>query len=403
MEIAVLKFGGTSLSTFEKIKNISKIITQRLKKINKVIVVVSAMGNNTNKLIEKFLIYNNDHFNAEFDTVISSGEQVSSGLVAAYLNKRKIKARSVLGWQIPIETDQQHGKSKIKKIHNNNLISMLREHDVLVIGGFQGLNKYNRISTLGRGGSDTSAVAIAASMKAPVCEIFTDVEGVYTSDPRVVPNAKKINTISYEEILEMSSLGSKVLHPRSVELAMKYDIKIHVRSSFIKKKGTLVVKESKDLEKELVTGISSSDEDAKITLIGIPDKPGIAYKIFSSLAAKNLNIDMIVQNITDDGKLTSLTFTINKNEVNVAEKALKDSRINFNAMHIDKKICKISVVGLGMKSHIGVAKKMFETLAKNKINIQVISTSEIKISVLILKSKKNIALKELHKAYRLDK
>mgnify|MGYP001241360698 CR=1 FL=1 len=403
MEIAVLKFGGTSLSTFEKIKNISKIITQRLKKINKVIVVVSAMGNNTNKLIEKFLIYNNDHFNAEFDTVISSGEQVSSGLVAAYLNKRKIKARSVLGWQIPIETDQQHGKSKIKNIHNNNLISMLREHDVLVIGGFQGLNKYNRISTLGRGGSDTSAVAIAASMKAPVCEIFTDVEGVYTSDPRVVPNAKKINTISYEEILEMSSLGSKVLHPRSVELAMKYDIKIHVRSSFIKKKGTLVVKESKDLEKELVTGISSSDEDAKITLIGIPDKPGIAYKIFSSLAAKNLNIDMIVQNITDDGKLTSLTFTINKNEVNVAEKALKDSRINFNAMHIDKKICKISVVGLGMKSHIGVAKKMFETLAKNKINIQVISTSEIKISVLILKSKKNIALKELHKAYRLDK
>tara|TARA_E500000178_G_scaffold356543_1_gene435348 strand:+ start:24511 stop:25722 length:1212 start_codon:yes stop_codon:yes gene_type:complete len=403
MEIAVLKFGGTSLSTFEKIKNISKIITQRLKKINKVIVVVSAMGNNTNKLIEKFLIYNNDHFNAEFDTVISSGEQVSSGLVAAYLNKRKIKARSVLGWQIPIETNQQYGKSKIKKIHNNNLISMLREYDVLVIGGFQGLNKFNRISTLGRGGSDTSAVAIAASIKAPVCEIFTDVEGVYTSDPRVVSNAKKINTISYEEILEMSSLGSKVLHPRSVELAMKYDIKIHVRSSFIKKKGTLVVKESKDLEKELVTGISSSDEDAKITLIGIPDKPGIAYKIFSSLAAKNLNIDMIVQNITDDGKLTSLTFTINKNEVNVAEKALKGSRINFNAMHIDKKICKISVVGLGMKSHIGVAKKMFETLAKNKINIQVISTSEIKISVLILKSKKNIALKELHKAYRLDK
>lgn len=403
METAVLKFGGTSLSTFEKIKNISKIITQRLKKINKVIVVVSAMGNNTNKLIEKFLIYNNDHFNAEFDTVISSGEQVSSGLVAAYLNKRKIKARSVLGWQIPIETDQQYGKSKIKKIHNNNLISMLREYDVLVIGGFQGLNKFNRISTLGRGGSDTSAVAIAASIKAPVCEIFTDVEGVYTSDPRVVSNAKKINTISYEEILEMSSLGSKVLHPRSVELAMKYDIKIHVRSSFIKKKGTLVVKESKDLEKELVTGISSSDEDAKITLIGIPDKPGIAYKIFSSLAAKNLNIDMIVQNITDDGKLTSLTFTMNKNEVNVAEKALKGSRINFNAMHIDKKICKISVVGLGMKSHIGVAKKMFETLAKNKINIQVISTSEIKISVLILKSKKNIALKELHKAYRLDK
>ena len=198
MEIAVLKFGGTSLSTFEKIKNISKIITQRLKKINKVIVVVSAMGNNTNKLIEKFLIYNNDHFNAEFDTVISSGEQVSSGLVAAYLNKRKIKARSVLGWQIPIETDQQYGKSKIKKIHNNNLISMLREYDVLVIGGFQGLNKFNRISTLGRGGSDTSAVAIAASIKAPVCEIFTDVEGVYTSDPRVVSNAKKINTISYE-------------------------------------------------------------------------------------------------------------------------------------------------------------------------------------------------------------
>tara|TARA_B100000989_G_C19505264_1_gene456199 strand:- start:236 stop:1447 length:1212 start_codon:yes stop_codon:yes gene_type:complete len=403
MEIAVLKFGGTSLSSLEKIKNISNIIIQRLKKRQKVVVVVSAMGNNTNKLIDKFLIYNSDQFNAEFDTVISTGEQVAAGLVATYLNTKKVKARSVLGWQIPISTDELHGKSKIKKIKNKNIYSMLNRYDVLVVGGFQGVNKSNRISTLGRGGSDTSAVAIAASIKAPVCEIFTDVEGVFTSDPRVVKNAKKINTISYEEILEMSSLGSKVLHPRSVELAMKYDIKIHVRSSFLKKKGTLVVKESKDLEKELVTGISSSDDDAKITLIGIPDTPGIAFKIFSSLAAKNLNIDMIVQNITDDGKLTSLTFTVNKSEVRIADKALRDAKINFKTIHIDKEICKISVVGLGMKSHVGVAKKMFETLARNKINIQVISTSEIKISVLILKSKKRTALKELHKAYRLDK
>ena len=403
MSIIVMKFGGTSISNLDKIKNISNRIKRELKKNKKVFVVVSAMGKTTDQLIKKFFVVKKDIFNAEYDSVISTGEQLSAGLLAAFLDENKISARSLLGWQIPIITDSFHGKARIIDIPTKFVKKLFKTYDVLVMSGFQGISKYNRITTLGRGGSDTSAVAIAAALKAEICEIYTDVEGIYTADPRKVKKAKKISQITYEEILEMSSLGSKVLEPRSVELAMKYDIKVHVRSSFNNKKGTIVLSEEENLEKALVTGISSSDEDAKITLIGIQDTPGVANKIFSPLASANINVDMIVQNITDDGRLTSLTFTVANSECEKAVKKLKLSNIKFNKIHIDKKISKVSIIGVGMRSHVGVAKKMFETLAKNNINIQVISTSEIKISVLISSGSKKIALNALHKVYGLDK
>ena len=403
MSIIVMKFGGTSISNLEKIKNISNRIKRELKKNKKVFVVVSAMGKTTDQLIKKFFVVKKDIFNAEYDSVISTGEQLSAGLLAAFLDENKISARSLLGWQIPIITDSFHGKARITDIPTKFVKELFKNYDVLVMSGFQGISKCNRITTLGRGGSDTSAVAIAAALKAEICEIYTDVEGIYTADPRKVKKAKKISQITYEEILEMSSLGSKVLEPRSVELAMKYDIKVHVRSSFNNKKGTIVLSEEKNLEKALVTGISSSDEEAKITLIGIQDTPGVANKIFSPLASANINVDMIVQNITDDGRLTSLTFTVANSECEKAVKKLKLSHIKFNKIHIDKKISKVSIIGVGMRSHVGVAKKMFETLAKNNINIQVISTSEIKISVLISSGSKKIALNALHKVYGLDK
>ena len=403
MSIVVMKFGGTSVSNFEKIKNISKKVIRQVKKKKKVIVVVSAMGKTTDKLIKEYSKFSKCYFNPEYDNVISAGEQITSGLFASYLNENKVSSRSILGWQIPIKTDSVHGKARISGISKNKIQKMFDSFDVLVMAGFQGISEENRITTLGRGGSDTSAVAIAASLKADVCEIYTDVDGIFTADPREVKKAKKIAKITYEEILEMSSLGSKVLQPRSVELAMKYGIKVHVRSSFKEVKGTFVISEEDDLEKELVTGISASDDEAKITLIGIHDTPGVASKIFSPLAEANINVDMIVQNITDDGKLTSLTFTVSNSECKKAVDRLKDSKIKFKDIHVDEKICKISIIGVGMRSNVGVARTMFETLAQEDINIQVISTSEIKISVLISLSSKKIALKTLHTAYGLDK
>ena len=282
---------------------------------------------------------------------------------------------------------------------------MRRDDKVFVmgeeVGEYQGVDKNNRITTLGRGGSDTTAVAIAASIRAKLCEIYTDVDGIFTADPRFVKQAKKLSKISYEETLEMASLGSKVLHPRSVELAMKYGIKLHVRNAFNNNNGTFLVKEDKEMEKELVSGISSTETESKITLLGIPDTPGVASKIFSPLTDSNINVDMIVQNITEDGKYTNLTFTVNHNETSRAVKALNKSKLKFKDIDVDKNICKLSIIGVGMKNNVGVAKKMFETLAKNKINIKVISTSEIKISVLISLEKKKLALNALHKAYNL--
>jgi aspartate kinase len=403
MSIIVMKFGGTSLGDEERVKIVSEKIIKNQKSKKKVLVVVSAMGKFTNKLIDEYSKYSKCYFNPEYDLVVSAGEQISAGILSAYLNEKGFKTRSLLGWQAQIKTDSFFGKARIQEINKGKIIKMFDCNDVIVMAGFQGVAENNRISTLGRGGSDTSAVAVAAALGAEVCEIYTDVDGIYTADPRDVIKAKKISKITYEEILEMSSSGSKVLQPRSVELAMKYGIKIHVRSSFKEQIGTFVVKEEETMEKEVVTGISSSDEEAKITLIGIQDTPGVASKIFNPLAEANVNVDMIVQNITDDGKLTSLTFTVSNSECKKAVSALKQSKIKFGKIHIDEMICKVSIIGVGMKSHVGVAKTMFESLAKENINIQVISTSEIRISVLISKDKKKQALLALHKSYGLEK
>ena len=403
MSIIVMKFGGTSLGDEERVKIVSEKIIKNQKSKKKVLVVVSAMGKFTNKLIDEYSKYSKCYFNPEYDLVVSAGEQISAGILSAYLNEKGFKTRSLLGWQAPIKTDSFFGKARIQEINKGKIIKMFDCNDVIVMAGFQGVAENNRISTLGRGGSDTSAVAVAAALGAEVCEIYTDVDGIYTADPRDVIKAKKISKITYEEILEMSSSGSKVLQPRSVELAMKYGIKIHVRSSFKEQIGTFVVKEEETMEKEVVTGISSSDEEAKITLIGMQDTPGVASRIFNPLAEANVNVDMIVQNITDDGKLTSLTFTVSNSECKKAVSALKQSKIKFGKIHIDEMICKVSIIGVGMKSHVGVAKTMFESLAKENINIQVISTSEIRISVLISKDKKKQALLALHKSYGLEK
>lgn len=402
MLINVMKFGGTSVANLNRIKKVAQIIKKKLiNKNQRALVVLSAMSGVTNNLVKEFSRLKIDINNPEYDSILSTGEQYSSSLMSLVLSKSGLKSRSLLGWQIPIETDSSYSRARIKKINSKKILELFRKFDVLIVAGFQGISDDERITTLGRGGSDTSAVALATSVKADLCEIYTDVEGIFTSDPRIVRSAKKIKNITYEEILEMSSSGSKVLHPRSVELAMKYGIKIHVRSTFSEKLGTMVVKEDKKLEKEIVTGISVSDNEANVSLKGIPDKPGIAGEIFSLLSEANINVDMIVQNITDDGRYASLTFTVPVEDCSKSVVVLKNSKMKFKQIKFDKNICKVSIVGVGMKSNVGVAKTMFETLAKNNINIQVISTSEIKISVLIDSSKKRIALNALHRAYKL--
>ena len=399
-----MKFGGTSVANLNRIKKAAKTVKSKIiDEKQKIVVVVSAMSGVTNNLVEGFNKISDNINNPEYDLILSTGEQYSSGLMSTVLNKIGIKSRSLLGWQIPILTDNNYSKARINSISSAKIKKLFKSFDALVIAGFQGLSEENRITTLGRGGSDTTAVALAVATKSNNCEIFTDVEGIFSSDPKIVKNAKKIKKITYEEILEMSSAGSKVLHPRSVELAMKYGIKIHVRSSFTNKTGTMVVKEEKKLEKEVVTGISSSDNEANISLKGIPDKPGIAGEIFALLSRANINVDMIVQNITDDGKYASLTFTVPVEDCSRSVRVLKDSKIKFKKIKFDKNICKVSIVGVGMKSNVGVAKTMFETLAKININIKVISTSEIKISVLINSKEKKIALNALHNAYNLHK
>jgi aspartate kinase len=398
-----MKFGGTSVANLSRIKNLQQLVKNKiLTGHTKIIVVVSAMSGVTNTLVEQYKKIDSDINKPEYDVILSTGEQYSSALISTFLNKNGVRSRSILGWQVPIITDNKFSQARIERIDTEKILKLFKKFNVLVVAGFQGISPEGRITTLGRGGSDTSAVAMAVALKSKICEIYSDVEGIFSSDPRVVRDAKKIKNITYEEILEMASLGSKVLHPRSVELAMKYDIKIHVRSSFNRKLGSMVVKEENKLEKEVVTGISASENDANISLKGIPDKPGVAGQIFSILAEADINVDMIVQNITDDGKFASITFTVPLDDCKKAVKVLRDSKIKFKRISFDTKICKISIVGVGMKSNVGVAKVMFETLAKKNINIKVISTSEIKISVLIESDKKKIALNSLHKAYGLS-
>jgi len=403
MSIKVMKFGGTSIGDIKRIEHVTKIISKRIKAGDKkILMVVSAMSGVTNKLVKEYVDIENNIYNPEYDSIISTGEQYSAALISTILNKNMITSRSLLGWQIPIHTDKSYGKARILNIRSTYIKNLFKKYKVLVVSGFQGISEDNRITTLGRGGSDTTAVALSVALGLKNCEIFTDVDGIFTSDPRIVLSARKIDFITYEEILELASLGSKVLHPRSVELAMKYGIKIHVRSSFNKTKGTIVLKEEKKLEKEIVTGLTSSENESKITLKGIPDKPGVAATIFGLLSKHKINVDMIVQNITDDGRYASLTFTVPKEDQKKAVNELKISKIKFDKIHADNNICKVSIVGVGMKSNVGVAEKMFETLAKKNINIQVISTSEIKVSVLIDLKKKNSALRALHSAYKLD-
>ena len=396
-----MKFGGTSVAGIEKLKNIVNIVSEEVKK-NKVIVVLSAMAGETNKL-QGYLNHFKSQNSIESDLVLTSGEQVTIGLLSLALKNDGIKSIPLLGWQIPIITDNSHKKAKILNINNKRIHKYFKNNEVIVLAGFQGINLDGEITSLGRGGSDTTAVAIASSVGAERCDIYTDVDGVYTTDPNIDENAKKISKMSYEEMLEMASTGAKVLQTRSVELAMKNNLTLQVLSSLTKKTGTFIVDEKELIEKEIVSGVSYSKNEAKVTISGILDKPGISAKIFSLMTENNINVDMIVQNISQDGISANITFTINQNDFDLAKSVIENSNdtLEYKSLSLDKKVAKISVVGMGMMSQSGVAEKMFKTLAKNAINILAISTSEIKISVLIDEIHTNIAVKSLHEAYNL--
>jgi len=371
--------------------------------------VVSAMSGATNQLVAYCHEIDPGHDPAEYDAVVASGEQVTAGLMAIALQKRGIKARSWMGWQAPLKTDAVHGKARIEGIDTTSMEQSLARGEVPVLAGFQGMTDAGRISTLGRGGSDTTGVALAAALKADRCDIYTDVDGVYTTDPRIVPQARKISKISYEEMLELASLGAKVLQVRSVEMAFKQNMPVQVLSSFDEAigsdlPGTLVTREEDIVEKSIVNGVAYSKDDAKVTLIDVPDVPGVAARVFGPLSDANINVDMIVQNISADGKATDMTFTVPAGELDRAVDVLKKTA-GFESTKImtDKNVTKVSVVGIGMSSHAGVALTMFKALAEKGINIQVISTSEIKISVLIAKEYLELAVRTLHTAYGLDK
>ena len=404
MKIKVLKFGGTSVGSVEAIKRSASIICDWSKK-SKVIVVLSAMSGETDRLINLTKSFSKSPNPVDFDNAISTGENLSCALMSIYLNNQKTKSKSLHSWQIPIVTSSDHMKSRILSINKNFLLNELENLDVLVVPGFQGINERREITTLGRGGSDTSAVAVAAAMDAE-CIIYTDVEGVFTTDPNIVPNAKKINKISYEEMLELASQGAKVLQTRSVELAMRKNTKLSVRSSLKPKKiGTIITDEKSVLEKNTVSGIAYTKDEAKITLSRVLDKPGVSSKIFGPLAKGNINVDMILQNISQDGKFANLSFTLPRADLEKALKILKKekSKIGYKKIISSNNISKISVVGVGMRSHAGVAQTLFDTLGKNKINIQVITTSEIKISILIGEEHTDLAVKKLHQAFKLHK
>ena len=404
MKIKVLKFGGTSVGSIEAIKRSANIICDWSKK-SKVIVVLSAMSGETDRLINLTKSFSKSPNPVDFDNAISTGENLSCALMSIYLNNQKTKSKSLHSWQIPIMTSSEHMKSRILSINKNFLLNELENLDVLVVPGFQGINEKREITTLGRGGSDTSAVAVAAAMDAE-CIIYTDVEGVFTTDPNIVPNAKKINKISYEEMLELASQGAKVLQTRSVELAMRKNTKLSVRSSLKPKKiGTIITDEKSVLEKNTVSGIAYTKDEAKITLSRVLDKPGVSSKIFGPLAKGNINVDMILQNISQDGKFANLSFTLPRADLEKALKILKKekSKIGYKKIISSNNISKISVVGVGMRSHAGVAQTLFDTLGKNKINIQVITTSEIKISILIDEVHTDLAVQKLHQAFKLHK
>ena len=404
MKIIVLKFGGTSVGTVDRIKNVANIITSYIKKKYKVIVVSSAMSGVTNDLIRKSEKISNDFDVQELDVLLSTGEQIACSLLAGRLRHLGYNSRSWLAWQIPIITSGDYNSSRIININKNKIHKYLKSNGIPIITGFQGINNKSRVTTLGRGGSDTSAIMVAKFFKANKCIIYTDVAGVMTTDPRVFNKAKKIKVISYEEMLEMSSLGSKVMQSSSVQEARLNRIDVDVKSSFQNKSGTLITKRRNIINNKIITGVSSTKNDAKITLIGVKDKPGIAASIFKPLSDNNINVDMVVQNISSNGKETDLTFTIKSGDVNKTRKLIKlNKKINFKIMKVDKDVSKVSIIGVGMITTPGVTYRMFQALSEKKINIMVISTSEIKISVLISKKHLVKAVAALHKEFSLNK
>jgi aspartate kinase len=404
MSLVVMKFGGTSVADVDCIRNVARRVKAEVDSGSRVAVAVSAMAGVTNELVGYVSALSALHDGREYDAVVAAGEQITSGLLAIALQEIGVPARSWLGWQAGILTDSAHGKARIREIQTDKLTACLDSGQVPVVAGFQGLSPEGRVTTLGRGGSDTSAVALAAALRADRCDIFTDVDGVYTSDPRIVTRARKLDKITYEEMLEMASLGARVLQTRSVELAMNQAVRLQVRSSFEDVPGTLVVDEDEIVEQQVVSGIAYSRDEAKITLVGVRDRPGVAAAIFGPLADANVNVDMIVQSTSADGKSTDMTFTVTKSDFDRAMKVIEDlgKDLPYDRVISNKEVVKISVIGVGMRSYAGVAQKMFETLAEKGINIHVISTSEIKISVLIAEEYTELALRALHSAYQLD-
>ena len=403
MKILVLKFGGTSVGSIKRIKNVAKIIISYLKKRFKVIVVSSAIGGETNKLVKLSKEISNNFPPSEYDALVSSGEQVSCSLIAGRLHSEGYLSRSWLGWQVPIVTSGKYSHSRIINIDKKNIMKFLKIGGVPIIAGFQGINIDNRITTIGRGGSDASAIMVSKFFKAKKCIIYTDVEGVYTTDPNIVPKAKKIKKISYEEMLEMSSLGAKVMQPHSIQDARLNRVNIEVRSSFKKVSGSLITKKRNVSSKNIIRGVSFTKNDSKVTLIGVKDRPGVAASIFEPLYKSSINVDMVVQNISSNKKETDLTFTIKNDDLIKTEKLIKkNKKISFKKIIIDENVSKVSIVGVGMITTPGVTFRMFSALAKKNINILVISTSEIKISVLVNRKNLKKAVDVLHKEFKLD-
>ncbi|MBT4759019.1 MAG: aspartate kinase [Nitrosomonadales bacterium] len=407
MSIIVQKFGGTSVANPERIKAAANIAIKTYNQGHQVVLVVSAMSGETNKLITLCEEMMTSPELREYDSIVSTGEQVTSGLMALSLINLGFKAKSYSGHQVKIETDGAHSKARILNIEDTNLKKDLKNGFIAVVAGFQGVDKKGNITTLGRGGSDTTAVALAAALKADECQIYTDVDGIYTTDPRVVPEAKKLKSINFEEMLEMASLGSKVLQTRSVEFAGKYKVKLRVLSSFSpNNEGTEInFEEKKNMEDPIISGIAFNRDEAEVNILGVPDMPGIAYQILGPIAEANIDVDVIIQNLGQDG-LTDFTFTVQKNDLTrtlkILNKKVKD-HIKAREVKGDDKIAKLSIIGLGMRSHVGVASKMFRTLAEEGLNISTISTSEIKISVILEEKSLDRAVKALHKAFDLNK
>jgi aspartate kinase len=400
----VMKFGGTSVGSVDRIKNVAAKVKREVEAGNQVAVVVSAMSGETNRLVDLCKQIDPVHDQREYDTVVAAGEQVTTGLVSIALQAAGVKARSWQGWQVPIHTNDMHGKARIEEIDGAAMLKDMAAGVVPVVAGFQGIGPNQRIATLGRGGSDTSAVALAAALKADRCDIYTDVDGVYTADPRIVKKARKLDKITYEEMLELASLGAKVLQTRSVEMAMNHRVRTQVLSSFADVAGTLVVDEEEIVEKQIVSGVTYSADEAKVTLIGVADRPGIAAGIFGPLSDAGINVDMIVQNISEDGKKTDMTFTMGRSDLDRAVGILEKQEKNLGWVKLvpDRNVVKVSVVGVGMRSHAGVAHTMFQALAEKNINILAITTSEIKVSVLISADYTELAVRALHTAFGLD-